>query len=385
MHNALITAVLSMTLNRSNSSFVMHSKIIPTSNFAFGPLKITRCLTKLNEKSDGKLRSNLYGETGKQPQVGTKTRNSPSPKHIKKTSPRERTVVIMYHKPPNVITSHSDADHVSVSAIAGQSGSTRKTVYEDIYSMQGFISRKTLVAKSFEKATGIQSKLHAIGRLDADTTGLLLLTNDGALVHRITNPSAKEYSANGCVEIQKSLPVQKTYEAIIMGNHSLPSDIRKTHAFSSYPLLNLIHDGVCLPQKYGGQTRPVDKLSILSHPSRTTTLVSITISEGKNRQVRRMFHAIGSGVMKLHRKQVGRLDLRGLTSYCCSDEQRSLSELKEGEWRVLTDEEVKEGLGWNCRFIDVIPERSGRRRKSRFRQRKIPSTKKSTAKRCGKG
>lgn len=255
-------------------------------------------------------------------------------------SNKERTVVLLYHKPGNVITSHSNADAVSCSAT-----SNRRTVYEDIYSMEGFVSSRTNI--SFEEATGVHSKLHAIGRLDADTTGLLLLTNDGGLVHWITNPTSK----------QDSDPIPKTYEAVIMGHHSLP---QRDGPFTNndnntYPLMTLIQNGALLPQKYGGHTRPVDRLSVLSHPTRSTTRVSITISEGKNRQIRRMFHAIGSGVMKLHRVSVGDLTLSGLMPLEeriqreTSDVARD--ELKEGEWRVLHEEEVLKGLGWKCRHL----------------------------------
>ena len=105
----------------------------------------------------------------------------------------ERTIVILYNKPSDIITSHVSQD-------------SRLTVYEDVQSMKGFLppshsggmSARTSIEEnrpaastSFEKATGIRSKLHAIGRLDADTTGLLLLTNDGRLVNYVTNPDAK--------------------------------------------------------------------------------------------------------------------------------------------------------------------------------------------------
>ena len=111
----------------------------------------------------------------------------------------------------------------------------------------------------------------------------------------------------------------------------------KSTTNSTNPLWTLISEGVALPTKYGGPTRPVDNLSILSHPSRTTTRVSITISEGKNRQIRRMIHAIGSGVMKLHRVSVGGITLGGL---------------REGEWRLLSEDEVLDGLGYQCRYFD---------------------------------
>lgn len=270
--------------------------------------------------------------------------------------PQESTVVIIYHKPPNVITSHSNADEISQTAKAllktnedDQDTSPRRTVYEDIYSMNGFVSDGPDVGTNigFGEATKIQSKLHAVGRLDADTTGLLLLTNDGALVHKITNPNAK--SDDG--------PVQKTYEATIMGSHTLPTtylqqstsildDSSSNNDYGTYPLQQLLDVGVTLSKKHGGQTKPVDALSILSHPTRSTTRVSITISEGKNRQIRRSFHAVGSGVMKLHRASVGKLSLHGLEGH-----ERD-GGLKEGQWRLLSDVEIKEGLGWKCRYID---------------------------------
>ncbi|KAL7554422.1 hypothetical protein ACHAWF_018400 [Thalassiosira exigua] len=263
----------------------------------------------------------------------------------------ERTSVIVYHKPPNVITSHSSADDASL-----PSKSRRRTVYEDIYSMDGFIPNRPRPPGSnnanFEEATGITSKLHAIGRLDADTSGLLLLTNDGALVHRITNPNANAKLDDA------TQSVQKTYEAVIMGHHSLPC--KKSYSTNSdddidgkdpYPLQQLLENGVALSAKYGGQTKPVDALSILSHPSRSTTLISITISEGKNRQIRRMFHAIGSGVMKLHRVSVGRLTLCGLPH--AKNTESTEKGLEEGEWRLLTDNEIEEGLGWKCRYLHM--------------------------------
>lgn len=246
----------------------------------------------------------------------------------------EKTVVILYHKPANVITSHSNMDESP-----GDTSERRRTVYEDIYRMNGYVANikhndKQLTGKypnSFEDLTGIKSKLHAIGRLDADTTGLLLLTNDGGLVHRITNPTSKDKSDANNNIVTKSIP--KTYEAIIMGRHTL--DESSTNGTN--PLDILLTEGIALSPKHGGHTKPVDNLRILSHPTRTTTQVSITISEGKNRQIRRMFHAIGSGVMKLHRVSVG-----GIT----------LGELQEGEWRMLSEDEVLSGLGYKCRIID---------------------------------
>ena len=274
---------------------------------------------------------------------------------------RERTVVILYHKPPNVITSHRNEHH-------------RRTVYEDIFSMNGYISDSTSntskrTNSNFADATQVQSKLHAVGRLDADSTGLLLLTNDGALIHKATNPNAKGTSGLATEFFQK------TYECQIMGYHELPtSSQQSTSEYNStlYPLQQLLDEGVTLSPKHGGQTKPVDNLAILSHPTKSITLVSITISEGKNRQIRRMFHAVGSGVMKLHRVSFGRLTLNGLKQ----DEMSNDHELEEGQWRLLTEKEVELGLGYKCRYLDesLIGNRkvSSRGKSHRRRRRNSP-------------
>ena len=160
---------------------------------------------------------------------------------------------------------------------------------------------------AFEKATGIRSKLHAIGRLDADTTGLLLLTNDGRLVNYVTNPDAKIEDHELYRDPSDDSPtptgkvVNKTYQALIMGHHTDES-------------LQSIREGVDIGKGY--ITKPLlskDDLKILKHPNHKSTIVSITIGEGKNRQIRKMFHAIGSGVMKLKRTRIGEhLTLNGV-------------------------------------------------------------------------
>ena len=209
-------------------------------------------------------------------------------------TPAERSVVILYNKPPNVITSHKSDD-------------SRPTVYEEIQSMRGFLpSDLNQPNLNFEQATGIRSKLHAIGRLDADTSGLLLLTNDGRLLHHVTNPNAKTeehehylVSTSTTTMTTPTAPIiNKTYRALIMGCHTEES-------------LEPIKNGVDIGSNY--ITKPVDDLQIIEHPNHKSTIVSITISEGKNRQVRKMFHAIGSGVMKLQRTKIGEhLTLEGV-------------------------------------------------------------------------
>lgn len=210
----------------------------------------------------------------------------------------ERTVVLLLYKSPNVVTSHVSHDD-------------RLTVYDQVQDMTAHSG------KSFEEVTQIRSKLHAIGRLDADTTGLLLITNDGGLVHHVTNKNALQ-QAN----------IQKTYQALVMGHQTEDS-------------LGIFWEGVDIGTKYGGKTLPVDDLKILAWPNHKSTLVELTISEGKNRQVRRMFHSIKSGVMQLKRVAIG-----------ASGSQLNLEGLQEGQWRILSEEEVRTALQWEPKIIE---------------------------------
>lgn len=235
---------------------------------------------------------------------------------------QERTVVLLYNKPPHVVTSHAVDD------VKG-----RRNVYQDVYSMQGWVRNQAVEEQSsssswppssFADATGITSRLHAVGRLDADTTGALLLTNDGGLVHHVTNRQAHGRTCGA----QQHL-VSKTYEAVIMGRYENDAEIFQ----------QMRRQGVDIGQKYGGQTLPVDDLHVLDHPTPKSTTVQLTISEGKNRQVRRMFHSVGSGVMTLKRVSIG----NGL----------DLGHLEEGEWRILSDKEVQTCLSYTPRFLEA--------------------------------
>ncbi len=311
----------------------------------------------------------------------------------KKFNVDEKTAVILYYKPKNVITSHSNTD-----ATSKNRNDSYQTVYEDIKSMKGFIeydNNDSETIKTFEEITGIHSKLHAIGRLDVDTTGLLLLTNDGGLVHHVTNPTAStkipsvsnkskrndqnKDSDKNCNEVQ----VLKTYEAVIMGYHlPLPqyhdrnegnghvndeenrnnngndNDSGAGKSFGNDNILLQLFKGVDIGAKYGGMTKPVHELEVLGHPTDKSTLVRITIAEGKNRQVRRMFHAIGSGVMRLHRCKVGNIDLETMLG---SD---------EGSWRLLSEDEIESGLGWKVRSINDCSHQSPRAQNSSRRRRR---------------
>ncbi|MEC2077840.1 pseudouridine synthase [Metabacillus fastidiosus] len=134
-----------------------------------------------------------------------------------------------------------------------------------------------------------------VGRLDKDTEGLLLLTNDGQLAHQLLSP-------------KKHVP--KTYYAKILGE---VTDDDKT-AFEN---------GVELDDGY--ITKPAKLHIITSGPE---SEIELTITEGKFHQVKRMFIAVGKKVQYLKRITMGPL---------CLDEE----ELKRGEYRDLTEEEVE--------------------------------------------
>lgn len=132
--------------------------------------------------------------------------------------------------------------------------------------------------------------LYPIGRLDADTTGLLLFSTDGELGNRLLHPSHH---------------VPKTYRA-------------RLRAMPKPRELDRLRDGVELDD---GPTQPAE-VEVVSHKTPT---VRITIHEGRYHQVKRMFEAIGYPVAKLHRERFGALEL---------------GSLKPGQWRELTAAEV---------------------------------------------
>ena len=140
-------------------------------------------------------------------------------------------------------------------------------------------------------------RLFPVGRLDADTSGLLLLTDDGDLAYRLTHPGYK---------------VAKEYIAFVAGNPSTAD-------------LETLRRGVKLDD---GVTAPADvELLRITPGSRESGIaeVRVVIREGRHRQVRRMLHAIGHKVQSLRRVGFGPL---------------KLGRLKIGGWRVLGEAEV---------------------------------------------
>jgi pseudouridine synthase len=120
-----------------------------------------------------------------------------------------------------------------------------------------------------------RSRIVPVGRLDADTTGALLLTNDGLLAHRLAHP---RYG------------VEKVYEAEVQGQ---PSDA----------VLKLLARGVDLDD---GRTAPAG-VRLLAR-----SRLELVLHEGRTHQVKRMCEAVGHPVRRLHRSRYAGLDLRGL-------------------------------------------------------------------------
>lgn len=145
-----------------------------------------------------------------------------------------------------------------------------------------------------------RTRVFPVGRLDKDTTGLLLLTDDGELAHRCLHPSYH---------------FPKTYRATVAG-------VPPAQA------LRRLRSGVELED---GRTAPAEVALIASQGDRA--VLEITLCEGRNRQVRRMCGAVGHKVVELERIAMGPL---------------RLGTLPRGEWRELGEEEVKalrEGCG----------------------------------------
>ncbi|MBD2104929.1 pseudouridine synthase [Leptolyngbya sp. FACHB-261] len=143
--------------------------------------------------------------------------------------------------------------------------------------------------------------LHPVGRLDADSTGALLLTNDGELTYGLTHP---HYPGSAS---QKQ--VAKTYQVQVQGHPALE-------------LLAQWRSGIELD---GRLTLPA-KVRVLHRGERTTTL-EIVLQEGRNRQIRRVAEQLGHPVLKLHRLAIGPLNL---------------GKLAVGAYRVLSPAEVQQ-------------------------------------------
>lgn len=141
---------------------------------------------------------------------------------------------------------------------------------------------------------GVKEYVYPVGRLDYDTQGLLLLTNDGDLAAKLTHPRHE---------------VDRTYEAHVAG---MPDD----------DALDQLRRGIPLD---GRRTLPADVVLVNKGRRDADGVVLVTIREGRNRQVRRMLEAVGHPVRLLKRTRFGPISDR---------------RLKPGGWRELSEDEV---------------------------------------------
>ncbi len=180
------------------------------------------------------------------------------------------------------------------------SGKEIKVITKKYYIMlnkpEGYVST---VSDQFDRPTVIElidseikSRLHPVGRLDYDTSGLLLLTNDGDFTYRVTHPKFN---------------MDKTYIATIKGGITVSG-------------LNKLRRGVKV-EDYVTSPAEVEMLDAREG----YTIIKITIHEGRNRQVRKMFEAVGCKVTALERISIGKVELGNLPL---------------GRWRYLTSHEI---------------------------------------------
>ena len=172
---------------------------------------------------------------------------------------RERVYILLY-KPTGYLTTYRDPKG-------------RPTVYDLLADLGTFVS--------------------PVGRLDLDTSGLLLMTNDNQLAERVTNPASH---------------VPKTY--LVKASMRLTGE-----------QLQQLRDGIELAD---GPTRPAHVRRV--RDSEKYTHLEITLTEGRNRQVRRMIEALGATVLKLVRVKIGPI---------------AIGTLQIGKWRSLTPAEVR--------------------------------------------
>ena len=156
-------------------------------------------------------------------------------------------------------------------------------------------ARRTLYPRAIDLIElPMLERLQTVGRLDVDTTGLVLLTDDGQWSHRVTSPKRR------CGKVYR-VTLADPLEGAVLDD-----------AIARFAE-GLLLDGEEKP------TRPAELAM------REPTVAELTLFEGKYHQVKRMFAAIGHHVVALHRESIGPL---------------SLGELAEGEWRELSEDEV---------------------------------------------
>ena len=174
----------------------------------------------------------------------------------------------MLHKPAGYVSSHRHDGHISLFRLLDED--------EDV------------------------ETLHIAGRLDADTTGMVLITDDGQWSHRIMRPGN---------QLDEESDVAKTYEIHL-----------------ARPMTDEMIAELEVGVELRGDEMPTKPAIVERLDDHSGKMIRLTITEGRYHQVKRMLAAVGNHVEDLHRMQIGHLTLDGLA---------------EGEYRALTDEEIE--------------------------------------------
>lgn len=161
-----------------------------------------------------------------------------------------------------------------------------------ICSLNDELGRETVI----DYFSDVKERIYPVGRLDYDTTGLLLMTNDGEFANLMMHPSSH---------------LEKVYEVTVTG-------------LVNGETLHKLEKGIYLE---GVKTLPCKIKVVGKDNEHKTTMLMIKLVEGKNRQVKKMFETMGHNGKRLHRVQVGGINLKGL---------------KPGRYRILKPQEVKE-------------------------------------------
>ncbi len=180
--------------------------------------------------------------------------------------------------------------------VEGSPVKVRRKLYIALHKPKGYISTRSDPEKRRILADLLPPEwrnLYPVGRLDHDTEGLIFLTNDGEFALRLTHP---RYGMRKC------------YQATIEGR------IEPRH-------LTRLRQGVM----DAGQQLKASRVRLVS-ANNTCSVVEVELVEGKNREIRRLFKALGYEVSGLQRTQIGRI---------------KLGELPKGKWRTLTEPEIK--------------------------------------------
>ena len=188
-------------------------------------------------------------------------------------------------------------DLITVNGEEINTASGEKLWYVALNKPRGFVTttsdelgRKTVM----DLVTDIPARVYPIGRLDRNSEGLLLLTNDGAFANMVMHPSGN---------------ITKTYRVTVR------EDANEEH-------LVQFAEGVKIDT---GITKPAQVTVLEKGENRT--VMQFIISEGKNREIRKMCEAVGKKVVALHRSKIGSI---------------SVKDLKLGQWRHLSEKEVNE-------------------------------------------